>query len=413
MERLQSPLKHRKPAQRKKTERFTVTEVLGKRASTWLVTGYKLDGTRIRQKFKSKPRAEAFAHSLSLQIADGGLRTIATKLSEPQLEDAQAAFRLLEHGDTLLGAVQFYKDNYQRTSGLPLERAIFLFIDSKERAGRSERTVRQLRSTCNAFARSVAGKPVDEVLRHDVDAYLSRYKAQSFNNARTELLGFFKWCMKENFCANNPVQGVERIKIHRDPEFLKPEAVEALLLSGAVNAGGELLAFLAIAFFAGVRPDSELKKLTWEHVNFVDNEIQVPAGKTGVKRTVKMMPNLIDFLSECDRSKPIYPVNFRRKFAVVRRAAGFKGGITNSKKEKELEADPKLRKWPQDVTRHSFITYYVRDCGDIYKTATTAGNSPEVIKEHYEGAATSTQARAFWALTPAALQTSKVVGFAR
>jgi hypothetical protein len=173
MELLIAPTKHRKPSRRRKTERFTVTEVVGKKASSWLVAGYKFDGTRIRQKFKTKPRAEAFAHSLSLQVADAGLRTIATKLSEAQLEDAQAAFRLLDQGDTLLAAVQFYKRNYRRTSGLPLNQAIGRFIDSKERAGRSERTVRQLRNTCKAFAQSVAGKAVDEVLRADVVAYLS------------------------------------------------------------------------------------------------------------------------------------------------------------------------------------------------------------------------------------------------
>ena len=411
MEQKKTSKKVRKPAQKKKTERFEVTEVIGKRSSSWLVTGYKIDGERVRKKFKTKLRAESHKHSLSLEVADGGLRTIATKLTEEQLEDAQAAFRLLSEGDTLLGAVSFYRDNYKRTSGLPLDQAIFQFIESKERAGRAERTIRQLKGTCKSFAESVSNKPVDEVLRGDVEAYLSSYKAQSFNNYRTELLGFFKWCVKEHLCSSNPVEGIERIKVYRDPEFLKPKEVEALLLSAMENSNSDLLAYTAIAFFAGLRPDSELKKLTWDGVNFEDSEIQVPAGKTGVKRTVKMMPNLVELLAECDRSKPIYPKNFRRKFSVVRRGAGFKGGITNSKKEKELESDPSLKDWIQDVTRHTFITYYVRDCSDIYKTATAAGNSPEVIKAHYEGAATSSQAKAFWGITRKSLFGAKVVKF--
>lgn len=411
MEQNKTPKKTRKPAQKKKTERFKVTEVIGKRDSSWLVTGYKSDGARVRDRFKIKLKADAHAHSLSLQTADGGLRTIATKLTEGQVEDAQAAFRLLDQGDSLLGAVQFYKDNYKRTSGLALDEAIFKFIESKEAAERSERTTRQLKGTCKRFAESVSNKPVDEVLRGDIDAYLKQYKAQSFNNTRTELFSFFKWCIEEHLCAKNPVEGIKRVKVYRDPEFLKPKEVEALLLSGMENSKGELLAFLSIAFFAGLRPDSELKKLTWDGVNFEDNEIQVPAGKTGVKRTVKMKPNLVQLLAECDRSKPIYPANFRRKFSVVKRGAGFKGGITNTPEEAKLEVEIE-RKWPQDVTRHSFITYFVRDCGDIYKTATAAGNSPSVIKEHYEGTATSTQAKAFWAITPKSLVASKLVHFA-
>ena len=383
MEQNKTQKKTRKPAQKKKTERFKVTEVIGKKGSTWLVTGYKFDGTRIRQKFKTKAKADSEVHALSLQVADGGLRTIATKLTEEQVEDSQAAFRLLDEGDTLLGAVQFYKDNYKRTSGLALDEAIFKFIESKEKAKKSERTIRQLKSTCKRFAESVSNKPVDEVLRGDIDAYLRQYKAQSFNNIRTELFGFFKWCIKEHLCGENPVEGIDRVKVFRDPEF-----------------------------FAGLRPDSELKKLTWDGVNFEDNEIQVPAGKTGVKRTVKMKPNLVELLAECDRSKPIYPANFRRKFSVVKRGAGYKGGITNTKAEAKLEADETLKGWPQDVSRHSFITYYVRDCGDVFKTATAAGNSPSIIKEHYEGAATSSQAKAFWAIAPKGLMASKVVKFA-
>jgi integrase len=411
MEQNKTPKKTKKPAQKKKTERFKVTEVIGKKGSTWQVTGYKLDGTRVRGKFKTKLRANAAAQSLSLQVADSGMRTTATRLTEEQLEDAQAAFRLLGEGDTLLGAVGFYRDNYKHTSGLALDEAIFKFIERKEKAGKSERTTRQLKSTCKRFAGSVSNKAVDEVLRGDIDAYLKQYKAQSFNNIRTELFGFFKWCIKDNLCSENPVEGIDRVKVYRDPEFLKPKEVEALLLSGMENSGGDLLAFLCIAFFAGLRPDSELKKLTWDGVNFEDNEIQVPAGKTGVKRTVKMKPNLVELLAECDRSKPIYPANFRRKLSVVKRGAGFKGGITNSKAEAKLEADPELRKLPQDVSRHSFITYFVRDCGDVYKTATIAGNSPHVIREFYEGAATSTQAKAFWAITPKSLNASKVVKF--
>jgi len=272
MEQNITPKKTRKPAWKKKTERFKVEEVIGKRGSTWLVTGYKFDGARVRQNFKTKLKADAFRHSLSLQVADGGLRTIATKLTEAQLEDAQAAFRLLGEGDTLLGAVGFYRDNYKHTSGLALDEAIFKFLESKEKAGKSERTTRQLKSTCKRFAESVSNKAVDEVLHGDIEAYLSGYKAQSFNNIRTELFGFFKWCIKQNLCAENPVDGIDRVKVFRDPEFLKPKEVEALILSGMENSSGDLLAFLSIAFFAGLRPDSELKKLTWDGVNFEDTD---------------------------------------------------------------------------------------------------------------------------------------------
>lgn len=412
MEQKKTQKKIRKPSRRKQIDRFEIKEVIGKKGSTWLVTGYKLDGSRVRKKFKTRVQADTEVHALSLQSADRGLRTVATKLSEEQLEDAQAANGLLREGETLVSAVEFYKANYKRVSGLPLNEAIFMFVESKERNKKSQRTINQLKYTCNSFAEFVEDKPVDEVLKADAKAFLSKFSPQTFNNYRAELHNLFNWCQEENLCASNPLKGIERIEIKRDKVFLEPNEVEALLASAKANESGDLLPFVAIALFAGLRPDSELKKLTWDRINFEDEEIQVPAGKTGVKRTVKMRPNLVEFLQEADRTKPIYPKNFRRKFSVVRRSAGFKGGITNSKAEAALEADPRLKKWVPDVTRHSFITYYVRDCRDVYITATMAGNSPEIIRAHYEGAASSSQANKYWSITPKTLEADNLLKFA-
>jgi integrase len=221
---------------------------------------------------------------------------------------------------------------------------------------------------------------------------------------------FFKWSERERLSTGNPVDLIERLEIDRNPEFLAPEEATDLLKGARDTNGDELLAYVSIAVFAGLRPDSELKKLTWRGVNFEDGEIQVPKGKTRVARTVKASANLMEFLSICDRRKPIIPKgNFQRKFAAVKRAAGFKGGVSDSKRLKKIESEPGRKPWIPDVTRHSYITYHVREHGDIYKTATSAGNSPSVIKAHYEGAAKSSEATSFWGITPNTLDGADIV----
>ena len=70
--------------------------------------------------------------------------------------------------------------------------------------------------------------------------------------------------------------------------------------------------------FAGLRPDSEMRHLAWEAINLEDAEIRVTVGKTRIPRTVDIPENLVKWLRKCDQSRPIYPKNFRRKWAKVR-----------------------------------------------------------------------------------------------
>jgi hypothetical protein len=120
----------------------------------------------------------------------------------------------------------------------------------------------------------------------------------------------------------------------------------------------------------------------------------------------------MEFLCVCDRRKPIIPKgNFQRKFAAVKRAAGFKGGVRDSEKLQKIEDEKGRKPWIPDITRHSYITYHVRNEGDIYKTATAAGNSPSVIKAHYEGAAKSSEATAFWGITPSTLDGADLLSY--
>ena len=197
--------KVRKEATKRQTERFIVRELKRSRGSSWEVFGYKLNGDRIRSRFKTEREAIAEAHALSLQTADGDLRTVATKLTEEQLADAQAALHILGDTGTLLAAASFYKDNYRHTSGLPIQDAIIQYAGYKEKRKRSERTIYEIKNRCGTFATFVENKPVDEVLQQDVELFLKQYGGQSYNNYRSKLFSFFKWADAESLCSGNPV----------------------------------------------------------------------------------------------------------------------------------------------------------------------------------------------------------------
>ena len=136
-----------------------------------------------------------------------------------------------------------------------------------------------------------------------------------------------------------------------------------------------------------------MRHLSWETINLEDAEIRVTMGKTRIPRTVDIPNNLVKLLRKCDQSLPIYPKNFRRKWAKVRNKAGFKGGAAKTAKEKSQEAE--LKPWVKDYTRHTAISYRVRQTGDIHRTATWAGNSPAMIRSHYLGLVSASEALKF------------------
>ena len=63
--------------------------------------------------------------------------------------------------------------------------------------------------------------------------------------------------------------------------------------------------------------------------------------------------------------------------------------------------------WPQDVLRHTGISCHYRLHGDEGKTASWAGNSPDMIFKHYRDLVTEKEADAWFAVTPDAVKAAK------
>jgi integrase len=229
----------------------------------------------------------------------------------------------------------------------------------------------------------------------DATAFLDSVPQGSYNHFLRHCRGLFAWAVRMGHIKTNPFANIcPRQAEHKEVSVLSVQEAKALLEAAEALYGGELLAYVAITLFAGLRPDSEMRKLSWNAINLEDAEIRVTQGKTRIPRTVEMPENLVGWLKICDCSRAIYPKNFRRKWAAVRNRAGFKGGVAITPKQRDSEAG--LKPWVKDYARHSAISYRVRQTGDIFKTATWAGNSPGIIRRHYLGLVSSKEARKYW-----------------
>lgn len=353
-----------------------------------------IDNKRIRQRAKTLEEAKTKCHTLEEgKQAENVARTI---LDANQLRQAERAFELLPAGTSLTDAVNYFLSNSQ-TGETPIEDAVWKYLETKEH--RRPETYKDAKNKLLRFISWAEERKLEKFSRDEAHQFLASVPEGSFNHFLRHCKGLFNWAEREQITETNPFAHIKlRTRQHIDVGVLSCDDANELLEAARGVENGDLLAYTAICLFAGLRPDSEMKHLSWNSVNLEDAEIRVTKGKTQIPRTVEMPTNLLQWLMICDRSKPIYPTNFRGKWAKVRIAAGFKGGNAKSKKQKEAEKG--LKPWVKDYTRHSAISYRVRQTGDINTTATWAGNSPAIIRKHYLGLVSGSDAEKFSSIEP-------------
>ena len=351
-----------------------------------------IGGNRIRRRAKSIEEARYKCHDL--EEGQGNPNIVRTYLSPSQVRDAEKAFSLLSGDHCIVQVVSSYKSKPKPKKTL-VEEAVREFLATKE--DRSKNTYDQAKGLLMKLVDWADGKTLHSIRREDAQEYLKTAKSGSYNHYLRFAKSLYKWAISEGLIVDNPFKNIApKPRIHTEVSVLSCDEVKALLGASEALYEGELLPYTAITLFAGLRPDSEMRYLTWEAVNLEDAEIRVTMGKTRIPRTVDIPENLVKWLRKCDQSRPIYPKNFRRKWAKVRNKAGFKGGAAKTPQEKAEEAG--LKPWVKDYTRHTAISYRVRQTGDIHRTATWAGNSPAIIRSHYLGLVSGSDALEYTSL---------------
>jgi integrase len=142
------------------------------------------------------------------------------------------------------------------------------------------------------------------------------------------------------------------------------------LLCAARDHAPELVPYLAIAVFAGVRA-TELQRLTWEHVNFDLHYIHIGGGISRVRneRYVDMEDILIRWLEPCRQASgliaPQDTYGFNKLYNKARKEAGLRDA------------------WAPDMLRHTYASYHVAKYERKDKTALMMGNSVKMLDRHY------------------------------
>jgi integrase len=185
-----------------------------------------------------------------------------------------------------------------------------------------------------------------------------------------------------------------------EPQILPLDSVKRLLQAAGAHKQGVCIPYIALGLFCAIRP-TELGRLSWNEIDLNAGTVTIGAklAKMRQRRIVEIPKNAIQFLNPHVLSKtPIRGKNWRREFDTVKGNAGY-GGRSGEQSE--------LKPWTADVMRHTGISHHLAQHQHEGKTATWAGNSPDVIQRHYKGLVNKSDSKAFWAIVPTAAKPAK------
>jgi integrase len=391
-----------RPATTEHRTKFNILEFTNRSGSqSWRVSGYKRDGSRVRENFSSVEAAQCRQMDLESEYLQRQTETAvrATKLSDEQIRLAETAFAKLDSNDELLSCVDYWL-KHGRANAVPesplLDEAVPQFLSWVESSNLRPTTKNSLRIRLNVFANSVPNLRVADIGPDVIEGFLDGRKISNASkiNDKTAVSSFFTWAInrKRRWAMSNPCAVVE---VERDqkppPRVLAVDDCRKLLKATQAHKDGRLLPYVSMCLFGGLRP-SEASRLTWQQVNLADNEIRLEAHQTkvGKPRVVAICPTLRVWLRTC-KGMEFWPANAPDDLREIKRQIGF----GNPTKE-----EPNLKPWIDDVLRHTAISHHFRLGGSYGRTAEWAGNSEQVIREHYQGRVSTEDTKRFYAILP-------------
>ncbi len=288
-------------------------------------------------------------------------------------------------GRSLVDAVSFYiEHNPADVKPHTLVELIADFAAHREAMGVAADYVADIRRQLGRLAAAHAGRRLGELTTADLDRWLGgqSWHPITKNNVRKICVTFGNWAKANRYLPTDRPTAFDGMLTYKVPttkvEIYTPQELHRLL-DAVADQRPELLPWLACAAFTGARV-SELALLSWENLRFDRGFIEVASQKvrTKARRLVPLHDALKSWL------------------AAVRREAGPINVYTDPNAALKRIADEVGVSLKANGFRHSYISYRLATLHDTARVALEAGNSPDIIFQHYRELVTPEEARCWF-----------------
>ncbi|WPX39456.1 site-specific integrase [Akkermansia sp. N21116] len=382
----------------------------------WIPEKFSANGKKTALYYKTKTAAENDQSALREKYVNGEL-SAGLLLGPGQVKDAQRAFEIIVESGiklSLVDAVQIALEQRRaQLVGITVSE-LFEKYEKDASIGRnwSENHKKNWRFYASKFTGHFGERNIADVQAQELREWFGENYASAtyFNSATAVISPAFSWAVKQEILKRSPFELIEKRKVVQADgvDVFTPEETRRLLsfcrpfLSAGpdhpmADDNGNVAAIykldcsdavlpFSILLFAGIRPE-ELQKLTWDLIHLDKELISVPPSiaKTNQVRNVELHDNLRRYLESVpveQREGKIIPQNWKRKAAIVRKAAN-------------LQNRP-------DAPRHSFASYSLAVDPNIDRLRENMGHTKnsDVLFKHYRTAVRKTDALEFWSIDP-------------
>ncbi len=350
----------------------------------WTISGYYVNGKRVRHFFKTRHEADTFIRQLQIKVENLGERALHI---DPRVHymaiDAQD--KLAAFGKTIADAAEHYTKHLQNVErSCTVNQLVAEFIETKQSEGRQKTTIYELNWRLGRFAQKFGQRVVATFNSAECDDWLRKEAPTPRNrvNARRVLHALFAYAVMRNYCPENPISRIPKPKVPDKPiDVFTPAELQRLFEA----ANPAIIPHIAIGAFAGLRR-AELSRLDWKEVHLDRNFIEVTAlkSKTASRRLVPTQPNLKAWLTPyAKKAGRVETPNHRKSLEAAQQRAG-------------------LERWPRNGLRHSFASYHLAKFQDSSALALQLGHTTTgLLFAHYREVVTPEDAEAYWQIMPA------------
>lgn len=203
--------------------------------------------------------------------------------------------------------------------------------------------------------------------------FADRNEAPRSKNGHISLLSImFDYCWRKRFIPENPVKRLKRPKIDRGtpPALTRLQQIKSLLW--ARRRKPNLLAWLVLTQLVGMRPEAEADVIDWGMIDLKRGRIKIDRSK------IRHVPHRIIDLTLCPPA-----------LAWLRVAKKIKSPlplthVTRRRYVRLLRDYLKIKRWPQDILRHTAASNLIAFHQDAGKVAEFMGTSAGVLLRDYK-----------------------------
>lgn len=358
----------------------------------------ELSETGKRQQLFYSTQKEADTAAEQVKTRKRNFGETLTLLSSVRMNEAAEAFSLIDKAPVKTSLLFLVRDGLeklkQRSASLTLDALFVAYIDAHN--GKTLHHTDKLRSCQKRFS-GIQGM-VSDLSHEDFEPILNSL-TPSMRNAQMRLLrAVLNFGCKRQYLASNPLDRLDFADIEPKEVETIPASLVEKMLKDALTNDRDLLPFLVLGFYCGVRPIGELQKVRWSDISLSDKVVTIrkEVSKTRTRRFIDLSENAVAWLTKAERRNPsslVVPFSF--------------DGLRN-KREANWKRVAKRKAWIHQGMRHTFCSNWLAKYHDVNKLLLQTGHtSPQMLWTRYHRGTEKAEAEKFWSILPPEVKKKK------